>query len=385
MMKKETIERIQKARRVVVKVGSAILSAPDGRGFARPIMAELSQQIAELRDQGREIVLVSSGAILAGRQILKAHSQNPTMGEKQALAALGQVELMRHWSEIFSWNNTLVAQVLLTRDDVSNRHRFLNARRTLCHLLEMGIVPIVNENDTVMVEEIRLGDNDQLSAMITNLVNADLLVLLTEVDGLYSADPRHDPEAQLVPFVSEVTSEIQGTAGKPGPSGRGGMATKIEAARQASLAGVPTIIANGRIHDILKRIFTGHCEGTLVAPSKQRLDSREQWIAFTHEPIGQLVLDEGAIRAVVEEGCSLLASGILAVRGRFEVGDRVELVSADGAVSARGIVSYSSVEVDRIKGLKSHEIESVLGYKTTDAVVQSHRLAVQKKGRRLTA
>jgi glutamate 5-kinase len=365
------------ARRVVVKVGSAVLSSADGAGHSRPVMAAIARQIAAARAEGRELVLVSSGAILAGAQELGEPLPVKHVALKQALAAVGQVQLMRRWTDIFSWHEVRVAQVLLTRDDVGHRHRFINARQTLSQLLERGILPIINENDTVVVEEIKLGDNDQLSALVTNLVTADLLVLLTEVDGLYTADPHRHPDARLLPLVEKITPEVQRLAGHGGPAGRGGMISKLEAARQASLFGVPTVIANGRDPTVLDRILRGEATGTLFLPAAERLDSRKHWIAFSHPPTGRLLLDEGAVRAVRRGGKSLLPSGIVAVEGSFEVGDLVLLVSAsDGRGLGRGVTYYSSQEVARIQGLQSSEIEAAIGYKSADEVIHRDHLVI---------
>ncbi len=373
------IPSFRSARRVVVKVGSAVLSSADGRGHNRRVMAALAQQIAALRAEGREVVLVSSGAILAGAQALGEPLPIKHVGLKQALAALGQVQLMRRWTDIFSWHELHVAQVLLTRDDVGHRHRFINARRTLTHLLERGVLPIINENDTVMVEEIKLGDNDQLSALVTNMVTADLLVLLTEVDGLYTADPRRSPEAKLIPLVERITPELQELAGDGGPAGRGGMRSKLEAARQAGLFGVPTVIASGRAPAVLERILRGEPVGTVVLPAAERLDSRKHWIAFSHPPTGRLLLDEGAARAVRSQGKSLLPSGIVGVEGSFEVGDLVQLVAPDGRALGRGITYYSAQEIAAIKGLQSSEIEATIGYKSADEVIHRDHLVVDSQ------
>jgi glutamate 5-kinase len=381
----DTKTRIREAKRLVVKVGSAVLARGQGQGFNRPVMAGLARQIAQLRQEGRELVLVSSGAIMAGREALGGQVTAKTIGAKQGLAAVGQVELMRRWTDIFSWYDTHVAQMLLTRDDVSHRRRFLNARRTMAHLLEQGIVPVVNENDSVTVEEIKLGDNDQLSALVTNLVGADLLVLLTEVDGLFTADPRVDPQAEHIAYLEEVTTDIQALAGPPGPEGRGGMASKLEAARRASLFGVPTVIANGRRDGVLRDLAAGHALGTWIAPHKDHLDSRKHWIAFNQNPEGRLVLDEGASRALLHDGRSLLPSGIVEVRGAFEMGDAVELLSADGRVIGRGLTSYNSTEIDRIKGQQSSAVEGILGYKVADEVIHRDHLVMETDQRRLVS
>lgn len=366
------------AKRIVVKVGSAVLADAGSKGFDKPTIASLAQQIGSLRAQGKEIVLVSSGAILAGANSTERSFAAKSIGEKQALAAIGQVELMNAWAAALSWQKIKVAQVLLTRDDLANRHRFLNARRTLCQLLEWSILPVINENDTVVVEEIKLGDNDRLSALVTNLVTADLLVLLTEVEGMCTADPRENEDAKLLERIDEITPQLQGMAGESGPTGRGGMATKIEAAREVSMCGVPTAIANGRKPGVLERIAAGERIGTIVAPRSDRMDSRKHWIAFAQAPSGRLVLDKGATLAVLNSGKSLLASGIVEVSGGFSVGDAVELVASDGTVIGMGIASYSSAEISRIKGLKSNKIEEVLGFKTSDEVIHRDHLVVTK-------
>jgi glutamate 5-kinase len=354
-----------------------VLSSDDGRGHSRKVMAALAQQIASARGEGREVVLVSSGAILAGAQELDEPLPVKHVGLKQALAAVGQVQLMRRWTDIFSWHEIRVAQVLLTRDDVGHRHRFINARRTLTQLLDRGILPIINENDTVVVEEIKLGDNDQLSALVTNLVTADLLVLLTEVDGLHTMDPLRHPGAERIPLVEKITPELQKLAGPGGPAGRGGMASKLEAARQAALFGVPTVIASGRDPSALTRLLAGEAVGTVLLPAEERLDSRKHWIAFSQPPSGRLVLDEGAVRAVRSQGKSLLPSGVVGVEGSFEVGDLVELVaSVDGQRLGRGITYYSAVEVQRIMGLQSSEIEEAIGYKSADEVIHRDHLVI---------
>lgn len=365
-----------------MKIGSAVLADPGGGGFNRRVMAHIAGQIAGLQTDGHEVVLVSSGAILAGRQLMGKSLSGNSIGDKQALAAIGQVELMRRWTSIFEWNEIGVAQVLLTGDDLNHRRRFLNARRTLGNLLQMGILPIVNENDTVVVEEIKLGDNDHLSAQVTNLIGADLLILLTEVEGVYTEDPRTNRDAQLVQEIEAVTPEIQRLAGGSGPAGRGGMATKVEAARQASLAGIPTVIASGRIPNVLPRILAGESIGTIVMPAAARLDSRKQWIAFSQPPVGRVTVDDGGMEAILYRGKSLLPSGIVGVDGRFEMGDLVELVSADGLVFARGITSYSASETGKISGAQSSQIESLLGYKTADSVIHRDHMVVDKDPRR---
>ena len=371
----ETVEQIRNARRVVVKVGSAVLAAKGG-GFHRPTMAEIARMIAAVRDDGHEVVLVSSGAILAGSRVVSLNGPPNSIGEKQALAAVGQVDLMNAWREIFRWHGIDVAQILLTRDDLAHRRRFLNARRTMGHLLSRDILPVVNENDTVMVAEIKLGDNDHLSSLITNLVSADLLVILTEVEGVFTADPRTHPDATLIPRIGEFSPELLEAAGEPGPSGRGGMATKVEAARKASLFGVPTVIACGREPRILQRIIAGEAVGTTVVPNRERMDARKHWIAFSQPPTGRIRVDAGAAAALSDGGKSLLPSGIVGLAGPFDMGDLVEIVGPDGEVIGRGITSYQSSEVEAIKGHRSSDIETILGYKTADEVVHRDHMVV---------
>ena len=370
----QTILQIQSARRIVIKVGSAVLASDTEPRINRPAMSSLAQQITALQATGKEIILVSSGAILAGGQTLGVASPNRTIGDMQALAAVGQVELMRMWRDIFGWNGRQVAQVLLTRDDLSHRRRFLNARRTMERLLERGVLPIVNENDTVMVEEIKFGDNDHLSALITNLVMADLLIILTEVEGVFDSDPRKGA-ARLLRRIDGIDEAIRQAAAGAGARGRGGMATKVEAARTASLYGVPTVIAHGRKRSVLRRILDGEEIGTTVVPSERQLDSRKHWIAFAQTPTAAIHVDEGAAQALLHGGKSLLPSGVLRIEGDFDMGDLVAIVGPSGPVG-RGITSYSATEVDKIKGLRSSQIEGTLGYRTADEVIHRDYLVV---------
>jgi glutamate 5-kinase len=273
-----------------------------------------------------------------------------------------------------------VAQVLLTRDDLANRRRYLNARNTLMTLLEFGVVPIINENDTVVVDEIRFGDNDNLSAMVTPLAEASLLVILSDVDGLYDRDPKSDPSARLIPEVERITEAVEAMAGGAGTDlGTGGMATKIKAAKRATLSGVGTVIVNGRIPRILDRLFAGEEVGTYFLPARDRMAAKKHWIAFTKKPRGKLFLDDGARRALVEGGKSLLPSGIRGVEGGFDRGDAVRLCDLQGGEFAKGVINYSLPELLRIMGKKSNEIERVLGYKYGDEVVHRDNLVLKKQ------
>jgi glutamate 5-kinase len=355
-------------RRVVVKVGSGVISNADGLEYDR--VAELSADICQLLDRGLEVVLVSSGAISAGKGQLGIVGRPQTIPQKQAAAAIGQTRIIHEYKETFQKLSHNVAQVLLTRDDLSNRRRYLNARNTVMTLLEYGVTPIVNENDTVVVDEIRFGDNDNLSALVTNLVEADLLVILSDVDGLYDRDPSENPHAELIPIVERVTPDIEAMGGKGSSDlGTGGMRTKLKAAKRAALSGVGTLIVNGRNANILSRIFDGEEVGTYFLPAQSKMTAKKHWIAFSKKPRGKLLIDAGGQRAVIKHGKSLLPSGICGVEGGFERGDAVRLCNRDGEEFARGVISYSLAETLRIMGKQTAEIEEILGYKYRDEVV----------------
>ena len=320
-------------RRIVVKLGSNTLTGGGDR-LSRPQMLELVRQIASLHRQGLEIVVVSSGAVAAGREVLglapQAHPQKG-IPYKQMLAAVGQNHLMRAWTDLFGIYGIPIAQTLLTRGDLANRQRYLNARNTLLALLDHGVITIINENDTVAVEEIRIGDNDNLSALVAGLVEADLLVLLTDTDGLYTADPRTDPTAQLIPEVPRIDARLERLAGRPGSDrGVGGMVTKIQAARLATQAGSAVVIANGSAPDVLVRLAGGERLGTLFHPAADSPGSRQCWLASGLASHGRVQVDAGAARAIVERGSSLLPAGITAVDGRFQRGDTVDIADAGG-------------------------------------------------------
>ncbi|HKQ32006.1 MAG TPA: glutamate 5-kinase, partial [Thermodesulfobacteriota bacterium] len=299
---------------------------------------------------------------------------------KQAIAACGQSALIRNYERAFSSFGLIVAQILLTHDGLADRKRFLNARKTLTTLLDMGIIPVVNENDTVAVEEIMLGDNDNLAALVTSLVEADLLVLLTDIEGLYNKDPRKNDDAELISLIESIGEEIESVAGDTlGRTTTGGMITKIQAARTAAAFGVPTIIANGKSGSALADIFDGKDVGTIFLPAKKILTGRKHWIAFTLKSAGELVLDGGAVKAITAQGKSLLPSGIKDVRGKFGVGDSVTCVDESGVPVARGLTSYGSDEIRRIMGLSTKDVEKTLGYKFTDEVIHRDDLAVIEK------
>ena len=366
----------QRTRRIVVKVGSSILASRDA-GLHRTVFSHLAKEISTLKHQGYEIILVSSGAIAAGMEKLGLQTRPQTITQKQAAAAVGQSVLMSVYDSYFSRHQQTVAQVLLTHDDLSHRKRFINARNTLLALLKLGIIPIINENDTVAVDEIKVGDNDNLSALISNLVEADLLIILTDIDGLCDSDPRYNPGAKCIPLIEDVDTGMEGI--NCGPAGRwcvGGMVTKIEAARKASRFGIPTMIARGTKEGILQQVLGGKEIGTLILPKARGLSSRKGWIAFHLKTKGEVVVDEGAKRAISLKGKSLLPSGVVKVSGTFDRGDAVACVGPRGKEFARGIVNYSIYELEKIKGLRTQQIEKVLGFKYSDEVIHRDDLVV---------
>jgi glutamate 5-kinase len=360
-----------RARRIVIKVGSSILTR-DGK-LRHRVFGEIARQVAELAGAGREVVVVSSGAIAIGSRRLGWKHPGRSIPEKQAAAAVGQIGLIEIYQRRFARLGRQVAQVLVTRDGLEAREHFLNARHTLVKLLELGVVPIVNENDTVATEEIRFGDNDNLSATVVNLVAADLLVILTDVDGLWRTPPqagaRRAASPEIFDVIESVTPEVERAAqGASSAFGRGGMITKLEAAQAAARGGASTVLCNGLAKDVLLKVAAGEPVGTLFLAG-QRLASRKHWLAFTMRTRGELVVDDGAAAAVVQRGKSLLPAGVQEVRGKFGIGDPVAVVDARGAVLARGLVAYSSDEIRRIAKLPAREIRPVLGYSNGDEVI----------------
>ncbi len=373
-MRKEFLAQV---KRVVIKVGSGVLVGNEG---VDPVIIDmLVADLCEVIEQGYEVLLVTSGAVATGKGDLGIVGRPPTIPLKQAAAAIGQSRLMRFYKDAFRICDRRVAQILLTRDDLANRRRFLNARNTLMTLLDFGIIPIINENDTVVVDEIRFGDNDHLSALVTNLAEADLLVILSDVDGLYDSNPRTNPRARLIAKIEQVTPEIEAMAGGAGSEvGTGGMATKIEAAKLASLYGVSTVIVNGRQPQVLQALFAGEELGSWFLPAVDRLTARKHWIAFTKKPRGRLLVDEGARQALVDKGKSLLPSGIIEVEGNFERGDAVRLCDCEGSEFARGLTGYAQAELVRIQGHNSQDIEGLLGYQYGAEVVHRDNLVLKK-------
>ena len=366
---------LERARRVVVKVGSAVLTTDQGLNY--PVLDSLAHQIEDLRRGGREVILVSSGAVAAGRRKLALGNRALTLREKQAAAAVGQSSLMRAYEKIFEHLGSKVAQVLLTHDVFSRRDRYLNVRNTLFTLLQWGLVPIINENDTVSVEELRFGDNDTLGAMVTNLAEADLFVCLTDVAALYTADPARDPQARPLRTVARIDGAIEAMAGAvSGPVGTGGMLSKLKAARMVALRGGCSFIGPGKELEILPRLFKGEAVGSFFLPEARRLTGRKHWIAHTLRPKGFLVLDAGACRAILQGGRSLLPSGIVEVRGNFGVGDAVHCLDQEGQALAAGLVAYDAEALRCIKGVKSCDITSILGYKDADEVIHRDNLVL---------
>lgn len=362
-------------KRIVIKIGSRILTGENG-DLNRSWIAALSREVASLKASGHEVIIVSSGAVAAGRMLLGSEKPG-TIPLKQAAAAIGQPRLMREYEEAFSAHDCKVAQILLTREDLADRQRFLNARGTLETLIEYGIIPIINENDTVAFEEIKFGDNDNLSALVTNLIDAGLLIILTDIDGLFDADPRTNPEARLIPVVRNITREMERAAGGSGSSvGTGGMATKLAAAKKAGKSGAMAIILSGKDPAIIGRIRNGESAGTLFIPPARSLSSRKHWIAFALRSQATIFVDAGATRVLKQEGKSLLPSGVTKVEGSFGRGAAVKICDPYGAEFACGIADYSSNEVMQIMGHKSLEIEDILGYRYGDALIHRDNLVL---------
>ncbi|ODT86474.1 glutamate 5-kinase [Phenylobacterium sp. SCN 70-31] len=370
-----TLSELSAARRVVVKVGSALLVGPDGAAHSA-WLADFAADVARLRGRGQQVLVVSSGAVALGRRRLGLGRRALSLPEKQAAAAAGQSALMRAWEEALGPLGLTCAQVLLTRDDTEVRRRWLNARATVETLLGLGVIPVVNENDTVVTEEIRVGDNDRLSARVAQLVGAEALVLLSDVDGLYTADPRRDPAAVHIPRVARLTPEIEAMAGGANAQagvGTGGMATKLEAARIASQAGCATFITLGTRAGPLSAI-EADALATVIEPATTPRAAYKAWIGGSLAPAGALTVDAGAA-AAVRKGKSLLAAGVRTVAGRFDKGDCVRVLDPEGAEVARGLVRYESGHASRICGLKSDAIEAELGY-TSGPLIHADDLAL---------
>ena len=367
---------LSRVRRVVVKVGSGLVTTP-GEGPSSEHIERIAADLAALVHERREVALVTSGAIATGVARLGLTARPRSIPEKQAAAAVGQSALMWEYEQAFKKHGIAVGQVLLTGQDIADRSRYLNARNTLLALLEFGVLPVINENDTVAVDEIKVGDNDNLAALVAHLIDADLLVLLTDVDGLYTGDPSQDPSARRLETVEAITDEIQRMVYDA--SARvsvGGMATKLQAAQKAGTSGIPMVIASGREAGVLPRLLKGEPIGTYFQPRDDRLAARKRWIAFAVPPQGRLAVDAGAKKALTERGKSLLPSGVVAVEGQFRAGEVVALTLADGREFARGLVSYDADEVRQIRGAKTGDIARRLGYEGVDEVVHRDNLVI---------
>lgn len=364
---------IADARRWVVKVGSALLT-DDGRGLDETMITSLVAQLAGLRESGREVVLVSSGAVAAGVVRLGWRARPALLHDLQAAAAVGQSILVQSYETAFKRHGIVSAQVLLGHDDVIARDRYLNARGTLNTLLSLGVVPVVNENDTVVTDEIRFGDNDTLAALVANLIDADALLLLTDQQGLYEEDPRFNPEAALVQTSDVHAPGLDAMAGEGGALGRGGMVTKLRAARLAARSGTETIIAGGRVENVIQTVAGGGNIGTWLRTGKQPQNARKQWLASMVQIQGSVELDEGAVRVLRESGRSLLPVGVRGVEGRFGRGDLVSCRDGEGREVARGLVNYSAAETRLIMGSPSREIEGILGYAGDEELIHRDNL-----------
>jgi glutamate 5-kinase len=362
-------------QRAVIKVGSGVLTGEPGLDLS--IIRSLARQISRLGSQGVEVILVSSGAVASGMKKIGMKRRPMNIPEKQAAAAVGQAGLMYEYEKAFEAHSRLVAQVLLTRDDIANRTRYLNARNTLRTLLSWNIVPVINENDTVVVQELKFGDNDNLAAMISQLMDADVCVILSDVEGLYEKDPRLYKEAPLVRSVERVSKSMEEmAAGGAGALGTGGMLSKLRAARKTTAAGIPMVVCLGSRDGILDEVFSGRETGTFFFPRHRHLASRKCWLAYATKAKGALLLDDGAVAALVQHGKSLLPVGVREVSGEFSSGSPVELNTLDGKTIARGLVNYNSADLRKIIGKSSRDIEPALGYKLYDEVIHRDNLVV---------
>jgi glutamate 5-kinase len=369
-----------KYHRVVVKAGTSVLTSNTDR-LDMDVLESLARQVAQLRQQGVEVLLVTSGAIAAGRQVIGRTSEHRDIPFRQVLAAVGQGSLLNTYEELFAHHGVTVAQALLTWNDLSDRQRYLNIRGTLTTLMGLGVVPILNENDVVAVDEIgeNFGDNDHLSALVANLVDAELLITLTDTDGLYTADPKTHPEAELIPVVEQVDAAIQAMAGEhSNPWARGGMPTKIDAARLVTTSGIPMVICNGRTENAVLRTFNGEGLGTLFQAATERLEARKRWMLsrLQDSQWGEIVVDAGAVRALRQQSVSLLPAGVRGVKGDFQRGDIVYINGEAGESVACGIANYRSSDIARIRGLRSDRIQSTLGYHYGQEVVHRNNLVL---------
>ncbi len=374
-MKTDRKTSFDNAKRVIVKVGSNVLT--ENSGLDLNVVRSISRQICRLIDRGLEVILVTSGAMSAGIRKIGLSKRPDEIPKRQAVSAVGQASLIMEYENAFERYGNKVAQILLTSDDLNNRKRYLNARNTLYTLLSWQVVPIINENDTVAIESIKFGDNDNLAAMIALLMDADILIILSDIDGLYAKDPRSNPDAELIPTVTTFKKSLEKVAGDiPGSLGTGGMLSKIKAAKKVTSAGVPMVIANGNVPDILEKLFDGGSYGTFFVPQADRLPSRKCWIGYSLKPEGVIVIDQGAATAVLKRGKSLLSSGIIGVEGDFGIGAPVEFKTAESDILGTGLVNYSAADIRKIMGLQSRQIQERLGEKPFDEVIHRDNLVI---------
>ena len=376
-MSEERIRILKGAKRILVKIGSGVLTGGDGLDL--DILEQLVDDISVHSKKGYHFVIVSSGAIASGTHRMGFKKKLKSLPQKQAAAAVGQGRLMRVYSQAFGRHGLIPAQILLTMSDLTDRQRFLNVRNTLSTLMEWGVIPIINENDTVSVDEIKFGDNDNLAAMMANIIEAHLLINLTNTEGLYDRDPRRSEGSRLIPLVREITTQIEDAASSEADTvGMGGMRSKVIAAKKVTAFGIPYIIGHGKKAGIVGEILSGRETGTLFLPGAQHLKSKKHWIAFTLRSRGRIVIDEGAADAIRNQGKSLLPSGVVSVEGDFGVGDPVTCVDAHGVSIAKGLVNYSSSDINKIRGLNTSRIDQILGEKPYDEIIHRDNMAVSQ-------
>jgi len=370
--------KLLESKRIVIKLGSSIITN-DGNGIDEACLLGLVSQIKKLANDGKEIVVVSSGAIAAGLKILGITKRPRELSELQAAAAVGQMGLLKIYEQLFSQCNLISAQILLTHEDLSNRERYLNARSTLNNLIKKNVIPVINENDTVASDEIKFGDNDTLAAMVANLLEADLLILLTDQDGLFSDDPRKNDSAHLVEHAYIDDDKLNSLANDSiSSTGTGGMITKIQAARKAGLSGAHTIIAFGRRENILTEISSNNFYGTFLECREPKQFARKKWLADILQSKGKIFIDSGAVNALVEKGKSLLSIGVTRVEGNFDRGEVVKCFDSEDIEVAQGLINYSSNELNKIKGLSTDKIESILGYVNEQSLIHRNNLVIMR-------
>lgn len=370
-------EALKKAKRIVIKVGTSTITYANGkRNFSQ--IDRLAREISDLQNQGKEMILVTSGAVAVGVDRMGLQGKPKTIPGKQAAAAVGQGVLMHTYEKFFADYGQIVAQVLITKTEAIDRHRYTNTRNTFMELMRQRVIPIVNENDVVALDELKIGDNDNMSALVAGIVDADLVIILSDVDGLYTANPQTHPDAVIVPEVAEITPEIEASAGGVGSArGTGGMATKIQAAKAATSSGIHLVIASGTEKNAITRVLQGEELGTLFVSRENRLQFRKRWLAFGAKIAGSIVVDDGCAKAIRKAGgCSILPAGVFAVQGEFLPGSTVSVIDKDAHELARGLVHYSSAELEQIKGCNSGEIANILGHKNFDEVIHRDDLVI---------